>query len=180
MYTSTRTIDYGWQDFSERYTVKCRECQKELTRTLTTGCNRQADREYIKNLRDKLEIDAEKESGKLITCDPCLKKRLDKRSTGVPINSDEIQALEKLSVAFTCAERARKEYVFELKEKYAGRIVIVAEEEWVVDCFFECRVYCYRVNKRKPWLCTETQDRFNLEEILVTEETLEQRQEQVK
>jgi len=186
--TVTKTINYGWKNFSEHYIINCEECKKTLTRTVSDGCNSLANRKYKSDLVNKLKKQAEKLSEtEKETCVGCLKKRLKKNNINLkPFPQDEIDAADLVRKASEIATADENKYHRSLSKKYHGTIVIHNNEEWVIEYIASCwnksrlDVCLYRVNKQQPWKITDIQKHIPLNKIVIMNETIQERAQAIQ
>jgi hypothetical protein len=176
----TRRITYAWRNFSEKYTVNCQECGRPLTRSVSSGCNELADAEYIRALQNRLQKQADEASKNPITCNACLKGKIRPIDSFIPVPEEEIEEITHLCAALAEARNNVSAFARQLHEQYKDRIAFYKDKEWKIDDIslgYEGQVtaYCYRINKRQPWLLTDERESIVLSDLRLSDEMFKDR-----
>lgn len=183
MASVTRTIRYAWRTFTENYSVNCTDCGKLLTRSVSSGCNELADRDYVDKLRERLKAQAQEESGKPVTCSTCLAGRIHQVQGFTPLDPSLLDHAEELNARVRATRSEARALETHLNETYKNRVFTRRGEEWAA-CYFSVGdnwrdvpivVHADRINKRQPWLVTNHSDTLDIRECAFSEQTLNDR-----
>jgi len=183
----TTHINYGWQNFSEDYHVTCCKCSHQVRRTAKAGCNRLADRDYIKKLREDLEKSAKTYSQQTdFICNKCLTESSDMDLDFSEDVSQNIDVQSVLSCEEMIRDAAKKQqpHLRELEKQYKKRIVKYKNQLWIIYSLSssnhfsygsDIQIYCSldKLHAKRPWDVTAISEHgVNLNDLEISNKFL--------
>lgn len=158
-------ITYSWEfyTYTEKVKIKCAKCGKTMTKTISVKYREDVklDMEYIKRKKEECLSQPQ-------LCHNCLKQEALKDVKHKIIDVDEkIEYANNCCDMFKAAKNEFRLACASIEKELKDTILLYKDGEYVVrfcDAYDEPKLYCYQINKVRPWKETSKEMMFGLSE----------------